>query len=259
MKHTCIVIITLLLASILFAQEAKPEVLFPDHHLCLEASGRIVMQADQAVFTFYTKGYGSTLRQAVSRAKDTVGQICASLVAIGIDNNSFSTGSFASGKNAGAFFLTDNKDYCATLSTVVTLKDLTKLDEAILILTDKKVDNLSGVNFSLSDHSKARQQAREMALNRIVEQRETISRILGVKITDVQLVDESPFERLPWNVNYVSYNNGMMRDATNTVTGYDKSMEPMEVPSSKGGFFSPEITVETEVRVIYRIGMTAVK
>jgi uncharacterized protein YggE len=258
MKHLCIVIVTLLLASILFAQEAKPEVLFPDHHLCLEASGRIVMQADQAVFSFYTKGYGSTLRQAVSRAKDTVGQICASLVAIGIDNNSFSTGSFASGKNAGAFFLTDNKDYCATLATVVTLRDLTKLDEAILILTDKKVDNLSGVNFSLSDHSKARQQAREMALNRIVEQRETISRILGVKITDVQLIDEAPFEKLPWNETYAYY-GGDRAAYTNTVTGYDKSMEPMEMPQSKGGFFSPEITVETEVRVIYRIGMTAGK
>ncbi len=258
MKHICIVIITLLLASILFAQEAKPEVLFPDHHLCLEASGRIVMQADQAVFTFYTKGYGSTLRQAVSRAKDTVGQICASLVAIGIDSNSFSTGSFASGKNAGAFFLTDNKDYCATLTTVVTLRDLTKLDEAILILTDKKVDNLSGVNFSLSDHSKARQQAREMALNRIVEQRETISRILGVKITDVQLIDEAPFEKLPWNETYAYY-GGDRSGYSNVVTGYDKSMEPMEMPQSKGGFFSPEITVETEVRVIYRIGMTAGK
>ncbi|PKN72731.1 MAG: hypothetical protein CVU50_06230 [Candidatus Cloacimonetes bacterium HGW-Cloacimonetes-3] len=257
MKHFYFVIVVLLYATVLFAQEAKPEILFPDHHLCLEASGKIVLAADQAIFSFDTKSFGPTLREAVRKAKDATGDICASLVAIGIDSKSFATSSFASGKNSGAFFLTDKKDYCAMLNTVVTLRDMTKLDDAILILTDKKVENLSGVSFSLSDQSHARQQAREIALNRIVEQRETISRILGVKITDVQLIDEAPFEKLPWSDNYVYYDKGIRSGVMNSVTNYDRSGEAIDLPQQKSGFFSPEITIETQVRVVYRIGLLA--
>lgn len=259
MKNLFLVVITLLLATMLFAEEAKPEILFPDHHLCLEASGRLVLEADQAVFSFDSRGYGPTLRDAVKKSKDSVAEICASLVSLGIDSKSFSTSSFASGKNSGSFFLTDKKDYCATLNTVVTLREMSKLDEAILILTDKKVENLSGVSFSLSDQSAARQQAREIALNRIVEQRETISRILGVKITDIQLIDEAPFEKLPWSDGNMYYGKGNFPGAMNSVTNYDKSMDFADMPPAKSGFFSPEIVVETQVRVIYRIGMAPLK
>ncbi|HPS39924.1 MAG TPA: SIMPL domain-containing protein, partial [Candidatus Cloacimonadota bacterium] len=174
MKHFYLVIVALIIATGLCAEETKPVVLFPDHHLCLEASGKVVVEADQAEFSFDTKGYGATLRAAVKKAKDSVADICGELTAIGIDPKSFATGSFASGKNSSSFFLTDKKDYCATLVTSVTLRDMSKLDEAILILTDKKAENLSGIHFSLADMSEARQQAREIALNRIVEQRETI-------------------------------------------------------------------------------------
>ena len=256
MKHLYLLIIALLITGALLAEEAKPELLFPDHHLCLEASGKVVVPANQAVFSFEARGFGPSLREAVRKAKDNVALICGELTALGIDPKSFATSSFASGKNGDAFFLTDKKDYSATLYTTVTLRDLNLLDEAILILTDKKVENLSGVQFSLSDLSPFRQQAREIALNRIVEQRETMSRILGISITDVQLIDEAPFENLPWASN-ISYGfKGNYPSPMNSVTNYDNTMNSVDIPVAKNGFFSPEITVETQVRVIYRIGVT---
>jgi hypothetical protein len=90
-----------------------------------------------------------------------------------------------------------------------------------------------------------------------VEQRETISRILGVKITDVQLIDEAPFEKLPWSDNYVYYDKGIRSGVMNSVTNYDRSGEAIDLPQQKSGFFSPEITIETQVRVVYRIGLLA--
>lgn len=254
MKNLSIALAILLLAVCLSAQETKPTILFPDHHLVLEASGKVFVQADQAVFSFATRGLGPTLREAVRRAKDNVALICGELSALGIDPKSFATASFASGKNPDSFFLTDKKDYSASLTTSVTLRDLSKLDEAILILTDKKAENLSGVQFSMTDLSPARQQAREIALNRIAEQRDTISRILGVKVTDVQLIDEAPYENLPWNTgNY--YYGGNLPGSMNTVSAYDKMVDMEAAPSLKSAFFSPEITVETQLRVVYRIGV----
>ncbi len=260
MKRISLIALALILAFALFAEESKPEIIFPDHHLCLEASGKVVVQADQAVFSFDTQGYGATLREAVRKAKDNVAQICGDLTKLGIDPSSFATGSFMSGKSGLSSFFTEKKDYAATLSTTVTLKDMSKLDEAILTLTDKKVENLSDVRFLLSDYSAPRQQAREIALNRIAEQRNTITRSLGIKITDVQLIDEAPFENLPWDNNQQIYYKANYPNQMNSVTQYER-MDDMDgqMVGTKQAFFSPEVIVETQIRVIYRIGMASEK
>jgi uncharacterized protein YggE len=257
MKAICLFLTTILLCAALYATEQEKELLFPDHHLCLEASGKVTIKADKAVFSFDTKAFGATLRIAVTNAQNKVAELTSSLTAIGIDPNSFSTAGFASGRNSDAFFLTDKKDYSATLSTTVTLRDLTKLDEAVLILTDKKAENLSGISFSLDDPSAARQRARQIAFNRIAEQRDTICGALGVKITDVQLIDEAPFEPLPWGSYDPYYSMGVTKgySSMNQVAVSDM-MEPTPgMSDSSGGFFSPEMTVEIQVRVIYRIGL----
>ncbi len=251
------IISALLIYAALNAAEPEQEILFPDHHLCLEASGKVVLKADKAVFSFETRGEGASLRAAVTKAKSNVEELVTNLTDLGIDRNCFSTGSFSSGKNQKSYFLTDKKDYVAVLVTTVTMRDLTKLDEAVLILTDKMADNLSGIKYSLDDPSAARQEAREIALNRIVKQRDTISRIMNIQITDVQLIDEAPFEALPWN-NGITYYGEKYPGAFNTVvqTGIrDETISDPEAPENSGGFYSPDITVETQVRVIYRIGL----
>ncbi len=259
MKAFYLILSAMLLCAALLASDTEQEILFPDHHLCLEASGKVILKADKAVFSFETKGEGPTLRAAVTKAKSNVEELVQSLTDLGIDRSSFSTGSFTSGKSNKSYFLTDKKDYVAVLYTQVALRDLSKIDEAMLILTDRKAENLSGIQYSLDDPSAARQSAREIALNRIVKQAETISRILNVQITDVQLIDEAPFEALPWNsgMNYYGdkYPNPMntviqtaIRDETNI------AWEPAD---NSGGFYSPDVTVETQVRVIYRIGLAA--
>jgi len=251
MRSLFVLLVAILCGSMLFAEEAAKEILFPDHHLCLEAAGEVVVKADKAVFSFSTTAFGPTLREAVSRAKNKVAEIGAALKILGVDESCLSTASFTSGKNLDASFLTDKKDYSASLSTTVSLKDLAKLDEVILLLTDKKVENLSYINYTLDDYSKYRQQAREIALNRIVEQRETIQLILGVQVTDVLLIDEAPFEKLPWeNVYYDKYPSQL-----NTVTakGMVNAYEP-EI-TGKGGLYTPEITVQSMVRVLFRVGL----
>ncbi len=255
MKAIYILIIIVLCCQLLFAEEAKTEILFPDHHLCLEASGKVVVKADKAVFSFTSTGYGATLRAAVTNAKARVSDLTKDLVAVGITNDSFSTSSFTTGKNLNAPLLSDKKDYSATLNTTVTLRDLTKLDEAILILTDKKAENLSNISYSLDDQSKIRQQAREIAFNRICEQRNTIVRILGVNVTDVLLIDEAPFDQLPWNTQQVYRSKGYENAYSNTVTSYDKSEPAMMSPDALGGIYTPDVTVETQVRVLYRVGL----
>jgi hypothetical protein len=50
-----IVTLSLILACFsLFAADMDPKILFPDHHLCLEAVGKVVMKADKAEFSFST-------------------------------------------------------------------------------------------------------------------------------------------------------------------------------------------------------------
>jgi len=256
MKPIYALLIVILFCQILFATEAKNENLFPDHHLCLEASGKVILKADKAVFSFNTTGFGATLREAVAKAKKQVTDITDALKIIGIGEDSFATGSFTSGRNLNDSFLSDKKDYSATLSTSITLHDLTKLDEAILILTDKKVEKIGYISYSLDNQAKARQQAREVAFNRIAEQRDTITRILGVAITDILLIDEAPFDQLPWNTQMDGYFRGNnFPGVSNSVTKYDKSEATVDMTEDSGGMYAPDVTVETQVRVLYRIGL----
>ncbi len=266
MKPIYALLIIILFCQTLFAEETGKEIFFPDHHLCLEASGKVVLKADKAVFSFYTQGYGSSLRDAVTKAKAKVMEVTSSLNQIGIGNECFATGSFATGKNYGSFIFSDKKDYKTSLTTTVTLRDLTKIDDAILILADKKVDNISYITYSLDNQAQAKQQAREVAFNRICEQRDTISRILGVTITDIQLIDEEPFDQLPWNTQDGVYSNayykGGRSSSMNTVTKEERVFEfvPYEdTPEPYGGIYAPEITVMTKVRVLYRVGLKQVK
>jgi uncharacterized protein YggE len=258
MKPIYAILIAVLFCQLLFAQEAKNEILFPDHHLCLEATGKVILKADKAVFSFSTTSYGPSLREAVNKAKAQVANVTSALNLLGIGNDSFATGSFTSGKTNESSFLTDKKDYDATLNTTITLRDLSKLDEAILILMDKKVDNLSYISYSLDNQATARQKAREIAFNRINEQKDTISRILGVNVTDVLLIDEAPFDKLPWDNqmgNYGKAYSGM----SNSVTAYDNSVATEDMRGNSGGLYTPDVTVETQVRVLYRIGLKTAK
>ena len=260
MKPIYALLIVILFCQMLFAAEAEPKLLFPDHHLCLEATGRVILKADKAVFSFTVSGYGPSLREAVTKAKAKVTDITAALNQLGLDNDSFATGSFTSGKSMDASFWSDKKDYSASLSTTITLRDLTKLDDAILILTDKNVNTVSSINYSLDNQAQARQQAREIAFNRIVEQRDTISRILGISITDVQLIDEAPFDQLPWGTQFGGYAKGMNFPGTsNSVSYYDDSEAEVDMRGDAGGLYTPDVTVETQVRVIYRIGLQEIK
>ncbi|HPT71691.1 MAG TPA: SIMPL domain-containing protein [Candidatus Cloacimonadota bacterium] len=255
MKPIYLLIAALSMCQLLFSEETSKAILFPDHHLCLEATGKVVLKADKAVFSFTVIGYGPSLRDAVTNAKTKVAEVTTALNGIGIPDDNFATGSFTSGKSLSGAFLSDKKDYTAALVTTVSLKDMTKLDEAVLILTDKKVNDLSSISYVLADQASARQQAREIAFNRINQQRDSITRILGVNITDVQLIDEAPFEQLPWNTWNTQYTYDKRNMYSNTVTNYIDN-EDKDVQADKtGGFYTPEITVETQVRVIYRIGV----
>lgn len=255
MRSLAILLIAILCASLLFAEEKANEILFPDHHLCLEATGEVVVKADKAIFSFSTTAYGSSLREAVSRAKTKVAELSTALKGLGVDESSLSTASFTSGKNLDAPFLTDKKDFSASLSTTVSLKDLSKLDEVILLLTDQKVEHLSHINYTLDDFSKYRQQARQISLNRIAEQRDTIQNTLGVKVTDVLLIDEAPFEKLPWEAGQFSMKESYYGNYRNVVTVSAKEQSINEDGSPKGGLFTPEMSVETSVRVLYRVGL----
>jgi len=255
MKPIFAILTIILFCQVLFAEEAKDVVLFPDHHLCLEATGKVILKYDKAVFSFAVSSFGSTLREAVTKAKAKVTDITDALNQLGISNDSFTTDSFTSGKSLSTAFLSDKKDFTASLLTTVTLRDLTKLDDAILILTDKKVDKLFNISYSIDNQAQARQQAREIAFNRICEQRDTIIRILGVNITDVLLIDEAPFDKLPWSTQMNYYGKGSFPGMSNTVTMYDKSEAVEDMTGNSGGLYTPNVTVETEVRVLYRIGL----
>jgi len=113
-------------------------------HISVLGTAEVKAPADQAELYFSVTGFGSTLRQAVERAREKVMAISQDLLAIGLVKKNLRTSRFYSGENAGGkAFLSSKKDYQAVIAVLVTIDNLDLL-EPVLRAERKRPGNTFG-------------------------------------------------------------------------------------------------------------------
>lgn len=87
------------------------------------------------------------------------------------------------------------RDYQVTQSVTVKIRDLTKISDVLSLAGQNGANNVSGINFTIDDPEKLKQQAREEALRNAQMKAAALAQIAGAslgKITSFSESDETP-------------------------------------------------------------------
>ncbi|MFH1195179.1 MAG: SIMPL domain-containing protein [bacterium] len=211
------------------------------NQLVITGTAEIIVEADNASVDFSFIGYGETLREAVGKAKDKVTRLSSKLVSLGVKEKDLVTSYFSSGENFdGKAFLSSSKDFVAKIQVGVVIKDLSKVEEIILAISESDVETLSNINFQLEDYTPYKKQAREKAINAAKTKAQEFADGFGVKLgKPILITQETTSSFYPNPFNNIAYAQQRVE--------YDM------VAASPGGFYSKTFTVTESVNIVYAI------
>jgi uncharacterized protein YggE len=207
--------------------------------------------ADQASFTFSTKGVGPSLRLAVEDASTKMKAVTDRLLQLGIPSRNISTSRFYSGENYGdKAFLSSSRDFQATLSALVKVDSLPLLESVLYAISESDVQNLSSIGFSLNDESGARRRARIGAALKAKEKAGDIAKALGVVPGRLLSIEETDPTRVFSQQVAQNYPNPF-NPSTNQMQFLRGGVTVDE--SAGSAFFAQTVTVTSQVRAIFEI------
>ncbi|NQU68212.1 MAG: SIMPL domain-containing protein [Candidatus Marinimicrobia bacterium] len=202
--------------------------------------------ADFASFQFTISGTGKDLRSAVDKAKGKVKEISSSLFNIGLDKSNLSTSRFFSGENIGGkAFLTDDRDYVASIRVVVNTDNLDLLEPAILVVSDQDLDELTDITFKLKNIEKVKYETFEKAILKAKEKAIAFQQILDIGKIRVVKVEEMN--------NYRNRNLVNPFNSSNAVHFTQKNSVGMDESGNIPMFYAETISVSVKVQVTYEI------
>jgi uncharacterized protein len=225
---------------ILFTQSFAQD-LTEKNQLVVTGSAEIIVEADNASIDFSVIGYGESLREAVGKAKDKVSRISTKLISLGVKEKDLVTSYFSSGENYdGKAFLSSSKDFVAKIQVGVVIKDLTKVEEIILAISESDVETLSNINFQLEDYTPYKKQAREKAINAARNKALELADGFGIKLGKPILITQETA-------------SGFYPNPFNNIAYAQQRVETEYAPGSRGGFYSKTFTITELVNVVYAI------
>jgi len=235
MKKLTVLFAVILTASILCAETPQKRLIH------IEGKAKIDTVADRAYISYSVIGYGSSLRDAVKNAQLNNAAIAKKLMDKGIKKEWLETSNFYSGENGGDKpFLSSKKDYQASLTTLVKIDSLAILDEVVYLLSEQKVENMSGLTFELKKPDALNLVCRQKAITNAVSDAQALASAAGIKVGKIIEIGYTSFGA----VN----NDGM---SPRMYSSMAKSVAFEAAPS--GGIFPNRISVEARVNVDFEI------
>jgi len=207
-----------------------------DNKLVIEGSSDLIIESDRASFDFAILGFGSSLREAVIDAKTKVSTATQTLSKYGIPGRYISTSSFESGENyGGKAFLSSSKDFKTLMTVFVIIDSLPKLEDIIIELSEKGIESISNVNYSLHDYERYKIQSKENAIEDAKKKAKLIADKFGVILKKVIYIEESGF--------FQSYPNPF-----NPTTRIMNDIIPTSV-----SLYSKPVKISQKIKVVYQI------
>ena len=177
MKHTCIFLLLFILINFVYAQDT------PRNSITTYGTVELNVSADFATVAFSIKSKGSSLREAVDKAKERIEVITSAIIGMGIKEKNISTSNFYSGENVGdKSFFSSKSDYKTEISTFVKVDSLKILEDVILEISDYKPDEIRDITFELSNPEEHKMQALNVAIKKAEHKAEILASELDVTI-----------------------------------------------------------------------------
>jgi len=239
----------ILVYGTLFAQEKEQKT----NYISVQGSVELKEIANQATLNFSVKGVGASLRQAVENADKNTKIVTNKLIALGIKEKNIATSSFFSGENYGdKQFLSSNRDYQASITTIIKVDSLKLLQPVIFAISESDVQNMSQITFSLKDEVGFKRKARIEAVLKAREKAEDMTKALDVTLGKVISIDEiQPSQNISMNASSPAGRTKIYGVSPfNAVVGYQVGAVDESIGT---GFFAQTISITSQVFVVFEI------
>ncbi|HQV32538.1 MAG TPA: SIMPL domain-containing protein [Calditrichia bacterium] len=213
--------------------------------LLVFGSVRLEIPADRAVFSFEVEGTGSTLRAAMTDAREKTARINDKLVALSLPHIHLSTAFFESGENReNRALLSSRRDYKTWTRVTVTIDSLAILEQVVMTVSDYAPERISDIAFSLKNIETARKEALSKAVEMAFSKAQLMIRHSGAPETRATLGKTLLLEELPGPA--VPFNS--VSPSLNQVTVVNEALA-----AGGGGLFAKIIVVESKVKLVVEL------
>ncbi len=155
-----VLLVTFSRSLTLYAQDTQ----LTTNTLTVYGIGTIDVPPDRAFIAFTLEGYGPSLSEAFTTARDRVQSITTKLLSLGLKQGDILTSTFYGAENIGGkAFLSASHDYRTNIDMRVTVDGLDLIQPILTALADAQVDRISNIQFVVRADSLLKLQARGLA------------------------------------------------------------------------------------------------
>ncbi len=159
-------------------------------HLDVNASGAVSAVPDQATIQLGVTTQATTAAAALTQNSTDTAAVIASVIKLGVAEKDIQTSNFSvypTYDTSG----TRISGYQVSNSVTVTVRDLVKAGPLLDQVVQAGANNITGLNFSISDTSALVNQARILAFEAAKTKAEAMAKAAGVELGDIISVTES--------------------------------------------------------------------
>jgi uncharacterized protein YggE len=193
-KQTLVFSVFLILAVILsacgVAAAQAPQQQPPVRTITVTGSGEVKVDPNIATIYIGVHSEDPDAKAAVASNASQTAQVIAALKAMGIDAKDIQTANYSvyprqemgpDNQVKPTVFVVDN-------TVNVTVRDLSKLGDILSKASDEGANNISGIQFDLSNKDAAMNDARSQAINQAKQIADAMAKAAGVTLGDIQSI-----------------------------------------------------------------------
>ena len=193
----------------------------PEHVISVESQGKVTVVPDIAVTNMGMTAEAPTVAEAQAKNTDTMNKLIEKLKGLGIESKDIQTANYNvypqyNYTEAAGQVL---KGYQVSQNVSIKIRNLQNANKVLALAGEVGLNNVSGINFTIDDRDVYKAQAREIAIKKVHEKAEALSKALGVRV--VGIVSYSEYEGTP--NDYPLYKSNVMAESA---TGATPSIEP---------------------------------
>lgn len=158
--------------------------------LTVTGTAQIPLTPDIAYIQIGVHTEGETVSNAVQNNNTQIEAVKAALLGLGVAEKDLQTTNFSiyqmdqwspDGTSFGKVFSVDNTVY-------VTIRDLTRMGEALQVAVQAGANSIYGIQFDVADKSAALQEGRRLAVASAVSQAQELAGVAGVTLGEIRTI-----------------------------------------------------------------------
>jgi uncharacterized protein YggE len=244
MKKNIIIIVAILsIFSLVFSDESEKVIK-------VIGKSEIIKEADSAHITFLVQAENKELKKAVLEANQTIDLIINSLIPLGVKREDITSSQFSTSSNGSFIFIKDK--YNVTINNKVVFDDFDLIDDVILELSEKGIEEIDPITYNITNHDEIKQLAKVQAIRAARSEAETIASELDLTLVGVEsiynLEHYRPSSYSKNRYDSERYTGVHVRGGRGNEVGY--TIDGMS-GASENHIYSAKIKVEAEYEIVY--------